>query len=451
MTCPSTSGIGAAGHRRRDPALRRGMRRQLGAVHLTADRDPLGPEAERRGEPAAVLDHRSGSSSVRTPRLRPSKGGSLTPPRRVVKAAVAPGSCASSQRTPSASRHSIVAPRHLQRHRQLLLASTRSRRRACAAAPPARPRPSAGPCGSPGGDQVLAVDLEGNVTPLDQIAIEPLGAQRPGKHELDRIVPDSQGDCLRGTLWVASWPGPPLRPAGPSAATKQGALARRQSIPGPRPEQLGRPESPARHRSAAQLHQTPLGEQGEGATAPAAPPASRSSSASRRSAETRAQIGRPQKRLGLAARARSRSGRRSGQHAERAVGSSSKERECRTRRSPASRSPRPPYGSISRDSPCSGIAIALIVKSRRARSASTLSAGSTTGSAPGCGIALRSSGGDVDLVAVERRPWRCAKRSWETTSAPSRTASPAASPTTTRSTSARPRPSSRSRTAPPTR
>ena len=49
----------------------------------------------------------------------------------------------------------------------------------------------------------------------------------------------------------------------------------------------------------------------------------------------------------------------------------------------------------------SGIAIALIVKSRRARSASMPAAGSTTGRAPGLRIALGAGGGDVDLVAVE--------------------------------------------------
>src|SRR6201999_4348618 len=49
------------------------------------------------------------SSSVRMPRLRLSKGGSLTPPSRVVKAAWAPRIVASSHRTPSRSRHSITS------------------------------------------------------------------------------------------------------------------------------------------------------------------------------------------------------------------------------------------------------------------------------------------------------------------------------------------------------
>ena len=41
------------------------------------------------------------------------------------------------------------------------------------------------------------------------------------------------------------------------------------------------------------------------------------------------------------------------------------------------------------------------------------------GSAPGLRVGLGAGGGDVDLVAVEARPWRCAKRSCSTASAPS--------------------------------
>ena len=58
-------------------------------------------------------------------------------------------------------------------------------RRASRAAPRARPRPTAGPSGTPCCDQVVAVDLEPDPSPLGDVAVEPLGAQRPGERQLD--------------------------------------------------------------------------------------------------------------------------------------------------------------------------------------------------------------------------------------------------------------------------
>ena len=87
--------------------LRAGVEGELGAVDLR----PIGTCAGSRPSAAAsrwrFSTTASSSSSVRTPRLRLSNGGSLTPPRRVAKAARAPPRSASSQRTPSLSRHSM--------------------------------------------------------------------------------------------------------------------------------------------------------------------------------------------------------------------------------------------------------------------------------------------------------------------------------------------------------
>src|SRR6188472_270963 len=97
------------------------------------------------------------------------------PKERVVKAAVAPGNRVSSQRRPSRSRHSIAAPRHVDRHVQLLGAATDL---AVELAPQGLIEPAADrrALGNARSDQRLAVDLEGDVAPLGQVAVEPLGA-----------------------------------------------------------------------------------------------------------------------------------------------------------------------------------------------------------------------------------------------------------------------------------
>ena len=68
---------------------------------------------------------------------------------------------------------------------------------------------------------------------------------------------------------------------------------------------------------------------------------------------------------------------------------------------PAARSAWPPWGSIRRGSPRSGIAIALIVKSRRAQVGLELGIRLDHRQRARVRIALRAGAGDVDLVAVE--------------------------------------------------
>ena len=121
----------SAGSRRRRPAAR-ARARPCDARRPRAARSPPSRKAagtagrcERRSRPrgpggrsprgrgraraAAAVRARfsrtaAASSPVSTPRLRLSQGFGLTPPRRVVKAAVAPGSSACSHRTPLCSR-----------------------------------------------------------------------------------------------------------------------------------------------------------------------------------------------------------------------------------------------------------------------------------------------------------------------------------------------------------
>ena len=75
----------------------------VGAVHLPAHRDPCRHRGRVPPASSARLRRtRAGSSSVRIPRLSDSYGPSLAPPSRVLKAARAPASGASSQaRSPS--------------------------------------------------------------------------------------------------------------------------------------------------------------------------------------------------------------------------------------------------------------------------------------------------------------------------------------------------------------
>ena len=94
-------------------ALRRraGPLAQVGAVHLPAHRHPLAATPAARPARRRFSVTRSGSSSVRMPRLSDSYGPSLTPPWRVEKIA----------RAPAAS--SCRSPRQLQRGLELVLAA----------------------------------------------------------------------------------------------------------------------------------------------------------------------------------------------------------------------------------------------------------------------------------------------------------------------------------------
>src|SRR6187551_1523012 len=180
--------------------------------------NPSAPASRRRFSNTA-----SRSSSVRMPRLRASKGGSLAPPRRVVKAAVASGILASSQRNPFPSRHSIAAPRHLKGDRQLLLAP-RDLAVELAAQSLLESATERGTLTESRPDQVRPVDLQADVAPLAQVAVEPLGAEGASEDELGAVARGGQGHALR-------WTGGPRRGQGLLATGwaqrrgKQGAIA----------------------------------------------------------------------------------------------------------------------------------------------------------------------------------------------------------------------------------
>src|SRR6187399_1327447 len=205
----------------------------------------------------------SRSSPVRIPRLSAAKGASLTPPRRVVKTAVAPGIFASSQRSPSASRHSIVTPRRFESDRQLLvrpgdLAIELATQRLLQPPPQRRALLEAGL------NQVGAIDLEGDVAPLAQIAIEPLSAENPSEDELGAVAGSGEGDGLGRASGLRRGQGL-LATRRADRGGEQRAIAGRQSAPRLVLEQLGRARDqlgPAR----AQLDQTPLGEQRQGSS-----------------------------------------------------------------------------------------------------------------------------------------------------------------------------------------
>ena len=307
--CASTSAVGLRGSAT-SSALRPVVEGQLGAVHLAADRDPLG--RSRVPREAARFSSTLVGVLGETPRLRLSKGGSLTPPSGSRRRPVAPGRSASSQRTPSA-----LAPLHASPpaaasatasscSRPAISPSSLRRRAA------SRPRPTAGPCGDAGGDQVLAVDLERDIAPLAQVAVEPLGAQRPGEDQLDRVAAARPAPPPPRAARGRPRPAPPRRPR-PERRGKQrrgrGATLR----PGRPREQLGDPGGQL-DPALARLDQAPLGEQGQ---ARAARRSRRRAAAARpRGDRPRPCPGRPRAAAPRSrARARSRSGRRSGRRA----------------------------------------------------------------------------------------------------------------------------------------
>ena len=131
-----------------------------------------------------------------------------------------------------------------------------------------RPRPSGAGPRNAGGDQVLAVDLERDRAPLEEVAVEPLGAQRPRQRQLDRVAP-RELDRLRGAAGgcrggFSAAPGPAstaARTPGSGRATpSQGGAGQHRAGPGP--GKAGRPRAarPARpNRRAASRTAPPLG------------------------------------------------------------------------------------------------------------------------------------------------------------------------------------------------
>ena len=139
----------AARPRRRGPGSRTGRPRDRGRAPRRGGRGWCAPRPRRR--------------RCSRPRLSDSNAPSLAPPSRVENAARAPGSSASSQRTPSRSRQSIaprLGARRLDGDPELVLAA---RRLAVELRPQRRGEPAADRRAlvDPGGDQVVAGDLPG--------------------------------------------------------------------------------------------------------------------------------------------------------------------------------------------------------------------------------------------------------------------------------------------------
>src|SRR6187455_337704 len=198
MTWPSTSGIA-------EPGSAKGLGLWTAVWVCSSAPWTCRPMATRSGAiPSAVASRRRfsatapRSSPVRTPRLRRSKGASLTPPGRVEKAALAPGSSASSHRTASCSRHStaeLCLASGGEGGGELLLAAgylaveLAALRLGQAAADGLALLDA-------GGDQVVSSDLEFDLAPLLEIVVQPVGAAGAGEHELDRVVGRRQSHGL---------------------------------------------------------------------------------------------------------------------------------------------------------------------------------------------------------------------------------------------------------------
>ena len=453
-TWPSTSATSRAGSESNGLGrLRLEVDREVGAVDLAPDQRPARGRGRAPREPAPVLDHGVRLVVGEEAEVEAVEGRLADPAGRVENATRAPGSRASSHASsPSLTplHRSLPPPRappasSCSRPRDLAVELAPQRRRQAAADRRA--------LGNPGGDQVGAVDLERDLAPLEQVAVEPLGARargrgraRPGRGRAASV------DRLRGALRArsaASALGPLDRAEGggedrvgrgmrpPPRAGRPAARRRRRRARGPRRARSISPHSASSARPRTRL--------GLGARRAAARPRG----GRRRRCRGRPRAAAPRSR----ARARSRTAPRSGRRGAPGSGRRGRSRGWRTRSRPASRSARPPWGSIRR-----GLApqrdrhrVDREVAAARGRPRSPAPA-RRPGSAPGSRVGLGPGAGDVDLGGPSRIDLRGAEALvLESTRRRARAASSAASPTTTRSMSARPRPSSRSRTAPPTR
>ncbi len=272
---------------------------------------------------------------------------------------------------------------------KLLVARSRSRRRALplSAAVEARGRPP-GLAGTPASMRSVAVDLERDLAPVVCPVVEPVGAGDPRQQ--------------RGRRGVRRRPGSPPR---------TGALGRQRSAP-PRARRAPRRDAPPRDTASRGIDDLgPVGIGQELAGRPQAlgrsvVDAGEAPVGEKRQRLGAALLGDEAPKLGVArgrprpwrdrsppearaspARARGRGARRSGPREARGSGRRETSRGWSTRRSPASRSALPPWGSISSGSPKSGSAIAFTVKSRRARSSAS-DAGSTVGQRAGMRVGL---------------------------------------------------------------
>ena len=180
-----------------------------------------------------------------------------------------------------------IFARRGKRRPKLLLAATGPPRRASPAAPRrGRGRPP-GPRRTPCCDQVVAVDLEPDRSPLRDVAIEPLGAERPGERQLDPGAPagplDGLGRAARAPPRRAHAPRPTPRP---SAAASTASRARRRPRATARRRPARRPPAASVHGVGPQLEHAPLARAARTPGRASGSAASFRSSASLRSRET---------------------------------------------------------------------------------------------------------------------------------------------------------------------
>src|SRR5215210_4538297 len=232
----------------------------------------------------------AGSSPVRIATLRASYGGSLTPPMRVENAARPAGSSASSQRTPSRSRHSTpgrleqrssgtgaaqacetvdgnpilfrdLVPSHGYGDPELLIATGEL---AVELAGERRLQPSADrwALGDARREQVRAGDLEAHPPPLRGIAVEPFRPERAGDEELRRIPVLRQTRGLGGPLGCGRRQLAELRQR-PNEGEPHGQLAVHPALPG---LGAGQPDDllhPARRLRVESRHDAPVDDEAD--------------------------------------------------------------------------------------------------------------------------------------------------------------------------------------------
>ena len=115
----------------------------------------------------------------------------------------------------------------------------------------ARPRPDGRPLRDPLREQVVAVDLEPDPSPLRDVAVEPLGAERPGERQLDPGSPAGELDRLGRTARAAAR-GELARLPDPAAQRRRKHRVRAGDDLAPRlaGDELARPRRPAPRRPA---------------------------------------------------------------------------------------------------------------------------------------------------------------------------------------------------------
>ena len=288
-----------------------------------------------------------------------------------------------------------------------------------------RPRPTAGPSGTPGLDQVVAVDLELDVAQAVDVVVEPVRARRREPSRAPRGRGRGRGPGSRRES----------RARRGGRASRSAAAQPRRVVAGRDREQdrgvavgeLAHPGSGSKRRSMAAASRgpvprssTPHSSISSSAALGRSSPAMRASSAATRSSET---VARSASRSSARCPdpASSRTARRSGPPAARGSGRRGRSRSCRTRSTPGAQVVDAAVGVDQlRLARRAATAIALTVKSRRARS-SAMRRRADLGQ--GARAARRSRRGRARCRSRGRRPRRSRSRSARARSAPRPSAS----------------------------